>query len=211
MLNHHVGQAFITVFLSRVHRVPLLRVAGATLVVYAAWTGCLLLIACAAVLLTGQSAAWLFLPLGAGGLYLAVLAWHPGALAKRQLLSPLFETGVKGHLLALAARLPHLVILFVGTWVPFWLFGVRIPLGAAATYVPLLMVATTLPLTPQGIGTRDVLAGVFFEQFAEGATHGERLANIAAATASFGVAITIIEAVVGLVLMRWALPRRHPE
>src|SRR5262249_43804967 len=151
--------------------------------------------------LTGKPPAWMAVPLGAGAIYLALLATRPSVLTKRKLFSPLFEMGVHGHLVALAARLPHLVVLFMGTWIPFWFFGVAIPAATAATYVPILMVVTTLPLTPQGIGTRDVLAGIFFESFATGATHGERLANIAAATASFGVAITLAEAIVGVVLM----------
>ena len=207
ILNHHVGQAFITYFLSRTHGVPLWRVAGATLLVYASWMGCLLGLACVALLLTGQPAAWLVLPIGAGVIYLAVIVWRPAMLARRALLAPLFEAGVSGHLIALVARLPHLVVLFVGTWVPFLFFDVTIPLSAALTYIPILMVASTLPLTPQGVGTRDVLAAVLFEGFAAGETSEQRLAAIAAATASFAVVITLIEVVIGAILMRLVLPR----
>ena len=207
ILNHHVGQAFITYFLSRAYGVPLWRVAGATLLVYASWMGCLLGLACVALLLTGQPVAWLALPLGAGVVYLVVIAWHPPVLARRSLLAPLFEAGVSGHLIALVARLPHLIVLFLGTWLPFLFFDVNIPLSAALTYIPILMVVATLPLTPQGVGTRDVLAGVLFERFAPGETGEQRLAAIAAATASFVVAITLIEIVLGAFLMRWVLPR----
>jgi hypothetical protein len=207
LLNHHVGQAFLTWFLSRAHAVPLGRVAGATLLVYASWTGCLLLLAAAGLLATGKPAAWLILPLGAGVVYLVVIAIAPRALARMRLLAPLFEAGVRGHVIALCARLPHLVVLFLGTWLPFWFFGVHIPVSSALALTPLLMVATTLPLTPQGFGTRDVLAAELFEQFAIGSSAAERLAAIAAATASWGIAITLVEAVIGLLLMRLALPK----
>ncbi|WP_234022843.1 lysylphosphatidylglycerol synthase domain-containing protein [Sorangium cellulosum] len=206
LLNHHVGQAFITVFLSRVHGVPLARVAGATLVVYASWLGCLLALGAVAFPANGASLGWSALLLGIGGLYLALLALRPARLARARLLAPLFEAGVRGHLLALAARLPHLVVLFAGTWLPFWFFGVRIPVGAALTYIPILMVAVTLPLTPQGFGTRDVLAAALFERFAAGATREERLAAIAASTTAWAVAITLVEAALGLALLRVALP-----
>ena len=207
LINHHVGQAFIAVSLSRAHGAPLARVAGATLVVYASWLGCLLALAALAFPLHGLPIAWSAAALAPGLLYLALLAARPAALARVRLLAPLFEAGVRGHLVALAARLPHLAVLFVGTWVPFLFFGVRIPLGAAALYVPILMVAVTLPLTPQGVGTRDVLAAALFERFAEGAGREERLAALAAATTSWAVAITLVEAALGLALLRAALPR----
>lgn len=207
LLNHHVGQVFLTFFLSRAHQVPLARVFGATLLAYASWTGCLLGLAAVAVLVAGLPAAWLLLPLGAGVVYLVVIAWRPAALARTTLLAPLFEAGVGGHLVALIARVPHLVVLFAGTWLPFFFFGVDVPPSAALVKMPQLMVVVTLPLTPQGFGTRDVLAAQLLEPFAAGATHQERLAAIAAATMAWGIAITLVEAAVGMLLMRQAMKR----
>jgi uncharacterized membrane protein YbhN (UPF0104 family) len=102
----------------------------------------------------------------------------------------------------MVVRLPHLAVLFLGTWLPFWFFDVRVPLGAAITYVPLLMVAVTLPLTPQGLGTRDALAYALFARYAGGATDAERAAAVVAATASTAVMLLVIEAVLGLALVR---------
>lgn len=207
ILNHHLGQAFITLALSRIHGAPLARVAGATLLVYASWMGCILGLACVGILLVGKPWVWLALPLGAGIIYLIVLAVRPPALAKIRLLAPLFEAGVMGHLHALVARFPHLVVLFLGTWLPFWFFDVRIPVEAAFTYVPILMVAVTLPLTPQGFGTRDVLAATFFEQYGPPGSSADKLAAIAACTTAWGVAITLVDIVFALALMR-LLPMR---
>ena len=202
ILNHHLGQAFITLALSRIHGAPLARVAGATLLVYASWMGCILGLACVAIVLVGKPLVWLALPLGAGIIYLIILALRPAALTKIRLLAPLFEAGVKGHLLALFARLPHLAVLFLGTWLPFWFFDVRIPIDAAFTYVPIVMVAVTLPLTPQGFGTRDVLAATFFEQYGPPGSSSDRLAAIAACTTAWGIAITLVDIVFALALLR---------
>jgi hypothetical protein len=143
---------------------------------------------------------------GLGLSYLVLLAVRPAVLARTRLLAPLFEAGVSGHLVALAARLPHLVVLFLGTWLPFWFFDVPIPFGDALGTIPVLMVVVTLPLTPQGFGTRDVVAAVFFERFATGATHEARLAALAAATTSWGLAITVAEVALGLAMLKRVLP-----
>ncbi len=204
MLNHHVGQAFITVFLSRSHGVPLARVAGGTLIVYASWAACLLGVGMAAVLASGAPAGWLALPLATGIGYLGVLAARPRRLVEVEVLRPLFEAGVKGHLAAAVARIPHAIVLFLGTWLPMKLFGVDVPLGAALIYVPIVMVAVTLPITPQGFGTRELLATTLFAGYAAGADAAEREAAVAAATLSWGVVVTGLEAVLGVLLIRRA-------
>lgn len=201
ILNHHVGQAFVTVFLARSHNVPLARMAGGTIVAYASWAACLLLLGSGAVLATGSPAAWLFLPLGAGTAYLAILALRPARLAKIELLRPLFEAGVKGHLIAAAARVPHAAVQFTGVWISFRLFGVHIPAGAAFSYIPVLMVVVTLPITPQGFGTRDAAAAMLFLQYGVGATDEARRASIAACTLSWAFVLLAIEGVLGLLLL----------
>jgi hypothetical protein len=201
-INHHLGQAMITLALSRVYGVSLARVAGATLLVYASWMGCVLGLLCVAIVVAAKPLIWLAVPLGAGLVYLFLLALRPARLARTRLLAPLFEAGVQGHLLALLARLPHFGVLFLGTWLPFLFFGVRIPFPTAAMYVPVVMVAVTLPITPQGFGTRDMLAATFFERFAPGDSAPERLAALAASTTAWGISITLVEVVLGLLLLR---------
>lgn len=204
ILNHHVGQAFVTVFLARSHRVPLARVAGGTLLVYASWTACLLVMGGAAVITSGLPAAWLLVPLAAGVGYLVLLAVRPARLTRVALLGPLFEAGVGGHLTAAAARVPHALVLFAGTWLSLWFFGVSLPPGAALSFIPILMVVATLPITPQGLGTRDVLAATLLLPYAAGATDPERRAAIAASTATWGAVLTGMEALLGLLLLRRA-------
>lgn len=206
LLNHHVGQAFLTYYIARGHGVPLARMAGGTLLVYVSWMGCLLGTGCLAMVVAGQPLLRPALVVAAGLLYLAVIALRPAFLSRSKLLGPLFEAGLAGHVEAVLVRLPHLLVLFLGTWIPFAFFGVNIPLGDALAYVPILMVGVTLPITPQGLGTRDLLAATFFERFAAGATHEERLAAIVASTTSWVVAFTLTEALLGLLLLRKAMP-----
>ncbi len=192
--------------MARAHGVSLARMAGGTLLVYVSWMGCLLGAACIAMVGAGLPLFTPALAFGAGILYLAVIAWKPAPLARLKLLAPLFEAGLVGHLIALAVRIPHFIVLFLGTWLPFNFFGIDIPPREAIIYIPILMVVITLPIAPQGMGTRDLFVATYFEAFAPGATHQERLAALAAATTSWLVAFTLIEAAMGLFLLRRAMP-----
>jgi hypothetical protein len=158
----------------------------------------------AAVVATGAPVGWLVPPVVAGIGYLIVLAVRPRRLAEVGLLKPLFEAGVTGHLVAAAARVPHAVVLFLGTWLPLSFFGVEVPLGAALAFVPIVMVAVTLPITPQGFGTRELLATTLFARYAAGADPEEQRAAVAAAMLSWGVVMTALEAALGVLLIRRA-------
>ncbi len=204
LLNHHLGQAFLTYMTARAFSVPLARVAGATLLSYAGWMGCLLGLAVVALPIAGMPALWLVAPLGAGIVYLVVLAIRPARLARIGFLAPLFEAGIAGHAVALIARIPHLGVLVLGTWLPFFFFGVHVPVGPALLFIPIILVATTLPLTPQGFGTRDALAVAFFAVYATGATDAERAAQIAACTTTWGVSAALLSAVMGVICTRFA-------
>jgi hypothetical protein len=206
ILNHHLGQAILTYYVGRRHAVSMARMAGGTLLVYASWMGCLLATGAAAMIAAGWPLLRPALAIGAGVVYLLVLACKPALLARTKLLAPLFEAGIVGHLQAMIVRIPHFIVLFLGTWLPYAFFGAHIPLGAALTYVPIMMVAVTMPLTPQGVGTRAALAVMFFSRFAPGDTSAEQTAVIGAATLSFEIAFTIFQAILGLVVLRRALP-----
>lgn len=211
LANHHLGMAFLTYLMSRLFKVPIRRMAGATLLSYATWVGSLL--GCMVIALPFTNLANKEVPvaiiLGAGVAYLVVIGLKPARIAKISFLAPLFEAGLRGHAIALGARLPHLVVLVLGGWVSLLFFHIDIPLTTALVYMPILLVVVTLPITPQGAGTRDAAAGVFFGAagMAPGATEAERLANVAAATTSWTVSNTIMCAVMGLIgsrmVARW--------
>lgn len=208
MVNHHVGQAWLTWYLSRAYSAPLWRVAGATLLNYATTFASLFLFGAVSLLFEHNAAPWLGPTLAilalAAVVYLVVLHRSPPALAKRQLLAPLFDVGIRGHLQALALRIPHMLVLFAGSWIPFAFFGVDIPPGAAFAYVPVLMVVAALPITPQGVGTRDWFALHYFAHYAPG-SRADQDAAVVAATLTFFVGITLVQAVLSLILMQRAL------
>jgi len=207
LLNYHVGQGWLTYFLSKTYGAPLWRVAGATLIVYVTVFGGLFTITLVGLPLNYDRLPWLLPTLGAIGLaglgYFAVLRWRPKFFANRTATAVLFELGVSGHLLALVYRLPHLVVLFVGTWVPFLFLGVDIPFGHALALIPALMLVVSLPVSPQGIGTRDVFAQQLFVSYAAG-TFEEQRAAVAAATLTWACAITLVQAVFSPIFMRKA-------
>jgi hypothetical protein len=208
LLNHHVGQAWLTWYMSRAYKAPLWRVAGATLLVYATTFGSLFLFGAISLLFEHNQAPWIgpVLVVAAvfGVAYLAVIRVAPTFLSRRQVLAPLFEVGVSGHLLALILRIPHVFVLFLGSWLPFFFFDVNIPAGTAFAYLPVLMVIVALPITPQGAGTRDVVSVTFFSQFAAG-TSGQQRAAVLATTVTFAVALSLIQVFFSSALMRRAL------
>jgi len=199
LLNHHVGQAWLTYFLSKVYRAPLWRVAGATLLTYATTLGCLLLFGVLAVPFNSERIRWL-VPLlvaltGLALLYLGAIAAKPRFMHAWAATAPLVEVGVRGHLIAFVYRIPHMIVLFAGSWLVFWFFGIGIP--------PLLMLVAGLPVTPQGVGTRDLLAVQLFSQYAAGTPEARRAA-IVAATLSWACALTLVQLVISSLFMRKA-------
>lgn len=202
LVNYHLGQGYLTYLMSKLSGVPLTRMAGATLLMYATWMGCLLGCIAIALPFSTQPMGYVPLILGAGVMYLIVIAVHPKSLARFAFLTPLFEAGLKGHAVALVARIPHLSVLVLGTWGSFFFFDVNIPAGTALVYLPIVLVATTLPIAPQGFGTREALSVLFFSAFAAGSTEAERNGRVAACTTSWGVATTLFACVLGVICGR---------
>ncbi|MGE0326173.1 MAG: lysylphosphatidylglycerol synthase domain-containing protein [Polyangiaceae bacterium] len=205
MLNHNLGQAWLTYVISKRYSAPLWRVAGATLLVYGTNLAGLLLLCALALPFNGARVPWLgpvvAIATLAGLVYFALLKWGAGLLSRWQATAPLVEIGVSGHLKAIAVRIPHVAALFLSTWLVFWFFGVWIPPGAALAYVPVLMMVAAMPLTPGAIGTRDAVALGLLAEFATGA-HG--VSAIAATTLSWFVMLNIGAAIISPALMRRA-------
>jgi len=207
LVNHHVGQAWLTYFLSKTYQVPIARVGGATLVVYVTTFAALFAFLLVGLPLNHGELPWLVptaLLVGAGGVaYVAVLVWRPSALASRTVLGPLFELGLGGHLGAVLVRLPHVFVQFIGAWAPFFFFGVEIPLSDAFALMPVLMFVVTLPVSPQGLGTRDALSLALLSGYAHGSS-AERASTLAAATLSWMCALTVIQLLFSPLFMRRA-------
>src|SRR5262245_46947044 len=98
LLNHHVGQAWLTYFISKTYRAPLWRVAGATLVSYASTLGCLVVFGIVAIPFNFERMPWLtpvVLSAAALGIaYLVTIAVAPRWLRNWQTTAALVETGL---------------------------------------------------------------------------------------------------------------------
>ena len=205
VVNYHAGQAWLTWYASRVYGASLARVAGATLLNYASMFGSLALLAALAYPLGGYRIPWLGTTLlilaGAAMVYAAVLLGKPRWVTRIPGATVLLEAGVSGHLLALAWRLPHVVILFLGMWLPLSFFGISLPLADALAYVPILMLVGALPITPQGVGTRDVIA---LKLLAGYAPPHAAAGTVAAATLCWAVSLTLIQVILAPVFLAFA-------
>jgi hypothetical protein len=215
VINHHVGQGWLTYFISKTYRAPLWRVAGSTLLVYVTTFGCLFVMG-AVALPFNSKVSWLPVTVGllavGAVFYAAVIFKAPKFLADRQATAPLVAVGLKGHAVALLYRMPHVFVQFLGTWLPFWFFGVKVPFLDALALIPVIMLVQALPITPQGVGTRDVLALELLSQYAPG-TPEEGKAAIAAATLSWAATLTLVQVITSLGLLRKAqamLNRQQP-
>jgi hypothetical protein len=207
ILNHHVGQAWLTYFLARAKGAPIMRVAGATLLVYVTTFGGLFVFLILGLPLHAGRFPWLLPTVGVFAalamLYVLVLARSPKQVMRYPVLAPVVEVGVRGQVILVLYRLPHLAVQFLGAWIPFRFFGVDIPLADAIVLMPVLMFVVALPVSPQGLGTRDALSLALFSGYAEGGPETQA-SVVAAATLSWLCAITIVQALVSPVFMRRA-------
>lgn len=205
LLNHNLGQGWLTYFVARNYGAPLWRVAGVTLLVYATTFAGVVVLGIVALPFAAHAVPWLAPVMAilvvAGLAYLVVIARAPAFLASRQALAPLFELGVRGHLVATAVRLPHVLVQFFGAFLPYYFFSVKIPAAIALVYAPVIMMVVTLPITPVGLGTRDALALQFFGAYAPGGAE-QGAAAVVACSLSWFATLTLLQLAIGPLFLR---------
>lgn len=211
LLNYAVGQGGIGFYLHRDGIRPL-RAAGITL--FMMGTTFVTLVGFAAVLSIGQPIdphiAWTMIGIGAAfGVYLAVILVSPGVLVRREVLAPLFDTGLRGHALAIAGRVPHVAIIVLGHWVAMLAWGYDVPFGYAMTVLPVVALASVAPISPAGLGTTQAALVFFFADLAPGATDEARAANMLAFGIVHFVYGTIFQLAAGLSCL--PLARRYRD
>ncbi|HEX4454615.1 MAG TPA: hypothetical protein VH143_27330 [Kofleriaceae bacterium] len=111
--------------------------------------------------------------------YLVVIAARPSFLTRWKLLESLFDAGIGGHAVAIAARIPHVLVIVLGHWFAMRVWGIPVPFVVAATIMPAVVIAALLP-TPGGLGTTQVALVYFFARYASGATSDDREAAVLA-------------------------------
>lgn len=180
-LNYALGQAGIGLLAYRAG-LSVRRVTGMVLFLLIVNLGALATVTAAAVLvrpgpLTASVPATLA---GAGALYLLVIQLRPRWLTRLEPAAPLFEAGVRGHLIALLARLPHVLVLVLSLWGAMRVWGIAVPLVDGLALVPLVYFIVALPISPAGLGTFQAAEVFLFSAFAEGATRTARESNVLA-------------------------------
>lgn len=205
LLNYAVGQGGFGYYLYRTGASPL-RATGATLFLIGTNLATLLLLTSAAwaSVDTGtQMAMWWVLVIGCAGfgVYLIVIALRPGFVVRRELLAPLFDAGFRGHAIAMVGRLPHVAVIVLGHWVAMLAWGIPVPFEVAITIMPVVVIASVLPISPAGLGTSQAAFVFFFSAYAAGATPDERAANVLAFGIAHFVYGLIASILVGLVCM----------
>jgi hypothetical protein len=186
VINYAVGQVGLGYYLHRAG-VSTARAVGITLFLTGTTFAALVLVTTLSWGVDGRGGLlwWTLLALCAGlALYLMVVAAAPQVLARHQPLAPLFDARLRGYAVAIAGRVPHVLMLIFGYWFAMRAWGLAIPLSVAATSMPGVVIATVLPISPGGLGTGQAAMVLLFAQYAPGATADAREANILA----FGVA-----------------------
>ena len=200
LLGYAVGQGGIVYYLHRAG-LPALRATGVMLFAMGTTFATLLLVTTVSWGFgsTGHPTLWWSLIGGCGAfaVYLAIIAIRPAALVRRALLAPLFEAGLAGHALAIAARLPHVMLVVLGYWFAFLAWGIHVPFGVAMTVMPAVVIAAAIPLAPGGLGATQGALVVLFGDYAVGATSDARAANVLAFAIVHYVYGTLAQLVVG--------------
>jgi hypothetical protein len=209
VINYAVGQGAFGYYL-KVSGEPALRAAGATLFLIGTNLATLLLVTLAAFGMAGQhaehAALWSTLIGGSAGfaLYLVVIALAPAPLARLELLAPLFAAGVRGHVIALLGRLPHILFVVIGQWIAVRVWGIPIPFSVGMAVVPMIVIASVLPITPVGLGTAQAAMVLLLSEFAAGASIDDRRAAVLAFAIVHFVTGTLGSLLVGLACLPFA-------
>ncbi len=171
LVNYALGQGALGVYLQR-SGVTALRAAGTMLFLMTVNLGVLLVIAGLGLWAGGSTRtaylnlAPLFYGLGLMmALYLAAVGWRPRFLQHNPVLAPMWQAGLRGHLGAAAARLPHLLLLVLAYWGALRLWGIPVPLAQGLAVVPVVLFVNAVPITPLGLGTTQAVLVLLFSPF----------------------------------------------
>ncbi len=182
--------------------------AGGALVVMLVTQGVALIVVLTAGLLLAP--AWLArraLPLAALALvgvaaYLAMIALRPKWAQRMPLLRPLLVAGLRGHLVAVAARVPHMVVLVLLNWGILRVWGMPVPLRFGLAVWPILLLVSALPITPSGLGTVQAMQVALFAPWAAGSDVAAKQGSVLALTIAAYALALLMQAAIGALSLR---------
>ena len=210
LLSYLLGQGGVGVWLTT-RAVRPAQATGAVLLLVVS-NGTVLLLIAGAGLLVSPFDRRLLLVVAAGLagvlVYLAAIAWRVRWLQRWAALAPLLDAGLAGHLRAIAARLPHMLLLAALHWGAFRVWGIAVPPDLGIALMPVVLLVSALPITPGGLGSTQALQVLFFSPWAAGATPEARAADVLAFSLVHHGLSLLAMALVGAVCL--ALLRRLP-
>jgi hypothetical protein len=211
LVNYTVGQGAIVYFVNRTRGIPVMRGTAAVLLVMGTNLLVLLLLASLGMAISSDIPPQLRYIVFAGylglSLYIALIVWKPHWLRNRPLFDVLLSAGLKGHLLAMLVRLPHILALMVFTFTSLSAFGIVIPVHKAIFYLPIVYFVAVLPISFQGLGTSQALMIHFFASYSTAPTIDGRKAAVLAASLVSQALATGIQVMIGFICMRTNLAR----
>ena len=202
IINYALGQGAFGLYLGRTG-IKGARAAGSTLFLVGTNLAALMLVTLGVWLIGGGDPAyrtlWWTLVIGCSAFaaYLVVVALAPPFLAQQPLLAPFFEAGVRGHVIAVIGRLPHTAMMIMAPWVAIRAWGIEVPIAAAASLMPVVAIATVLPISPAGLGTTQAALVYFFTAYASAA-------HILAFSVVYFVYGVVASALVGMIATAFA-------
>lgn len=209
-VNYALGQGAMVYFVNRTRGVPVMRGAGAVLLVMG--VNLLLLLFMATLGLVSAASVppvlKVVLAVAYAGLavYVVIQIAKPRWLAKRPIFDVLLGAGLGGHVKALVVRIPHLLSLMLFTFTAMTAFGVHIPIGQAVFCLPIVLFIAVLPISIQGLGTTQAAMLFFFAPYAPGDQKLQHATIVAASLLAQGIALAV-QLLVGLVCLRSHLGR----
>ena len=211
LVNYALGQGAIVYFVNRSRGVPVVRGTAAVLLVMGVNILVLLVLATLGLVFVPQTPALLPWVLGiayAGlAVYMTVVAAKPRWLTARPLFDVLLGAGVRGHLKAMAARVPHILALMALTWTNMRAFGIQVPIGQAVVCLPMVYFVAVLPISPQGLGTTEAMMIKFFAQYAPGSTAAEHEAAVFASSLASRVIAMGVQSLIGFLCLKNQMAR----
>lgn len=186
VLNYAIGQGALGVFLHRIGaRVD--KATGALFFMVMINVGVLMLVTGIGFLVGGlpnSVSRVIFLTgliLIAGMIIFFIVAgMFPRLLTRYPSLAPLWDAGLRGHMLAVAGRFPHVLILVLTHWGAMRLWGIAVPLPAGMVLIPAVLFIASLPITPAGLGSIQGVHVVLFSPYVHALTPEARAAEVLA-------------------------------
>ena len=211
-INYSVGQGAIVYFVHRATGAPVMRGVATVLLIMGINILALLFLTSAGLLVAPAPdlphGLYVIVAIAYAGLaiYTVAVIARPRWLASRPIFDVLLAAGWRGHLRALAVRIPHIATLIAFQTLLLRAFGVNVPLVVAIATLPVVFFVAVLPISVQGIGTTQAAMVFFFARFATGDQTAREAAVLAESLVAQALALGF-QSLLGLACLRSRIGR----